>query len=134
MACLRRRKLRAISSSGRRDYARCGGEQPLFEQAGGCAVGLQMRCINHHRVHCLARACQRGEDAIEDANPAPANEAIVERLRRPVDGRGIPPSQPTPDDMNDAADDPTVIDPRHTARLVRQERLQPRELGLESQK
>ena len=93
-------------------------------------MGLEMGRVDHHRVGRAAVGCQGGEDPVEHPDPAPADEAVVERLRRPVDGGRVPPHQPAPDDMDNAADHPAVINPRHPARLIRQERLQPGELVL----
>ncbi len=45
-----------------------------------------------------------------------ADEAVVDRLRRPVLGWRIAPPQTVPDHEDDAADDPPIIDPRHTMR------------------
>ena len=71
-----------------------------------------MRGIDHDRASCLAHGGECGEDPVEDARLAPADEAVVERLRRAVDGRSIPPSQALPDDMDYPADDAPVIDTR----------------------
>ena len=56
------------------------------------------------------------EDLLEHPEPAPPDEAIVNRLRPTIVGGRIAPSQAVPDDEDDAADDPTAIHPRHTAR------------------
>lgn len=45
---------------------------------------LQVRGADHNAVRFYTRACQGREDAIEDAETAPADEAIIERLVRPV--------------------------------------------------
>ena len=115
-------------NSGRPSSCRYDGEHPLFEQAGGGAVRFEMRRVDHDGVSRLAPAGQGGEDPVEDADPAPADEAVVERLRRSVDAWRVPPHQPAPDDMNNPRNHPPVINPRHTARLVRQKRFQTREL------
>jgi hypothetical protein len=77
------------------------GNSPFFEQAGGGAVALQVRPVDHHGVRRRALPGQGCEDPVEDTNPAPADEAVVERLRRPADGGRVPPHQPAPDHVND---------------------------------
>jgi hypothetical protein len=88
-----------------------------------------VRRNNHHGVRRRALARQDCEYLVKDADPAPADETVVERLRRPVDRRGVPPHQPASDHVNDPRNHPPIIDPRHAARLVRQKRLQACELG-----
>lgn len=61
-------------------------------------------------------SCERGEDAIEDAEPAPADEAIIERLGRPVLLRGVLPLRAVLDDVDDPADYPAIVHPRHAMR------------------
>jgi len=58
----------------------------------------------------------------------PAHVAIVERLRRPVDGQRILPAAARLEHMRNVADYPAVVHLRHTPRLVRQQRLQPNPL------
>ena len=67
------------------------------------------------------------EDLLEHPEPAPPDEAIVNRVRPTIVGGRIAPSQAVPDDEDDAADDPTAIHPRHTARQ-RKIRLEPAHL------
>lgn len=70
-----------------------------------------------------------GEDALPHASLGPASEPVVERLLRPVDVlRTIAPAATALQCMDDAGEHPTVIDPRHTTRSLRQERLDPRPL------
>src|SRR5215467_9379635 len=66
-----------------------------------------------HRLH----------QAVPDAGFAPAVEAIVDRRRRPVAFRHVGPWCSRSQHPEDAVQHPTVIDPRHTAWLVRQQRL-----------
>lgn len=56
--------------------ARCVGEQPLFEQAGGGAVGLEMGDVEHQLLGLRPLVSQLGQDAIEHAQPAPADEPV----------------------------------------------------------
>lgn len=53
---------------------------------------------------------------VEHAQPAPADEPLVDRLVRTTLARCIPPAQPVRDHEGDPADDPTIIDPRHSMR------------------
>lgn len=64
---------------------------------------------------------QGGEDASEHGEPAPAHEAIIERLVRAVARRSVLPLQPVANDADDAADDPPIVHPLEAA-LARKER------------
>jgi len=90
---------------------------------------LQMRRVDHDAFRPGALAREGGEDAIEDAQPAPADEAVVQRLVRPVGFGRILPLQTIADHVNNAADDPSIIDPRHAMRK-REMRRNPRHLTL----
>src|SRR5690606_26961829 len=104
-------------------------EQPLFEQAGGRPVCFQVGRIDHQLVGLAALRREGREDPVENAEPAPADEAIVDRLRWTILGRRIAPSQAVPDDENDAAYNPTVIHPWYAVRQ-REIRLDPAHLRL----
>jgi hypothetical protein len=43
-----------------------------------------MRCVDHQLVGLASLARQRRKDAVEPAEPAPADEAIVDRLMRAI--------------------------------------------------
>ena len=60
------------------------------------------------------RRGQGGEDLVEHAHAAPADEPVVDSLGRAILGRGIAPAQTIADHEDDTADNPPVIDPRHT--------------------
>jgi len=72
-------------------------------------------------------ASGRGE-RVEDPNPhalrRPAHEPIVERLVRTIDLRRIDPAATGLQDVDDARDDPSVIDPRLASRVGRKQRLE----------
>src|SRR5690606_16749367 len=92
------------------------GVEPLFEQAGGRAVRFQMGRIDHQPIRLASVACETCEDTVEDAHPAPADKAVVERLVRAVlDGR-VAPAQAIADDVDNAADDPLVVHSRNAVR------------------
>ena len=70
-----------------------------------------------------------GEDALPHAAFGPAPEAVVERLLRTVDVLGtIAPATTALQSMDNPGEHPTVIDPRHTTRILRQKRFNPRPL------
>ena len=50
------------------------------------------------------------KNLVEDTHSAPADEAIVESFVRPILTRGILPLQALLDNINDPADDTSVID------------------------
>ena len=92
------------------------------------AVRLDMRAVDQHFGGRATRRRQRLEHLAPDALGRPADIAVVERLGRAVDRRRILPPATRLQHVDDAADHPPVIDPQHPARLVRQQRLQPRPL------
>ena len=68
------------------------------------------------------------EDIDPHAPGGPSDETIVERFAEPVDFRRVDPAASGLQDMNDAADDPAVIDPRLASSIGGKKRLKPREL------
>jgi hypothetical protein len=87
-----------------------------LEQAGRGSVRLEVRGVDDHPVGLSCLACESGEDAIEHPHACPANEAIVERLVRPVAGWCIAPAQSALDDEDDAAEDASIIHARDAVR------------------
>ena len=59
------------------------------------------------------------EVANRNALGGPADIAVVERLGRTVDRRGIPPPTTRLKHVHDPADPPPVVNPRNAPRLVR---------------
>jgi hypothetical protein len=90
---------------------------------------LQMRRVDHDALRSGALAREGGEDAIEDTKPAPADEAVVERLVPPVGLGRILLLQTVADHVDNAADDPSIIDAQHAMRK-REMRRNPRHLTL----
>ena len=88
-----------------------------------------MCCVDHDPVGLAGAASQFGEYPVEHPEPAPMDEPVVDRLVRPIPLGGVPPHQPMLDDVDDAPDDPTVIDPRNAVRK-REKRLDPAHLRL----
>ena len=81
-------------------------------------------------VH-LAR--QFGEYLIEHAKTAPAHEPAVNRLVRTVFARSITPPQTVPDDQDNSANHPSVVNSGNAMRQ-RGKRLDPAHLRLGEQK
>ncbi len=81
------------------------------EQTGRRSVRLQMGRVDHEFRRLGAALCRLDEDAPEHAQPAPADEALADRLVRPVAWRNVAPPQAIADDEDDAADDPPVNPP-----------------------
>lgn len=88
----------------------------LFEEAGRCPVRLEVRGIDHQGLGLAGPASKPGEDAVEHAQTAPSHEAVVQGLMGTVGRRGVAPAQPIADDVEDAADHPLVVHPRHPVR------------------
>jgi hypothetical protein len=93
---------------------------------GGCLlVDAHRRGIDH--LHLLIARLMSGDDGVHqlvpDALLAPAVEAVIDRRVRPVSFRQIRPGRSETQLIKDAIQDPAVINSWHTARLVRQQRL-----------
>lgn len=85
-------------------------------------MSLEVRAVDHQALGHAALTSQSGKDASEHAELAPADEPVVKCLVRPVDGWRIFPLKPVTNDVNDAADDPAIVDPSQ-ATGARKERL-----------
>ena len=90
-------------------------------------------CLHSGTVDEDVRRCASGgresmEKAFPDSLGSPSDIAVVESLPRPVVGRCVDPTPARLQDVDDTADDPTVIDPRLSARVARQVRRDPLEL------
>jgi hypothetical protein len=102
--------------------------------AGGCATRLQVRGIDHQRIRRAALGCEVYKYLVEQrsdgfptmlcisgtfaisAHSALTDEPIVDRFGWPILRWSVTPTLPVADYENDAADDPTAINPRHTMR------------------
>lgn len=91
-----------------------------------------MGSIDHQLIGLAALGGELGEDPVEDAQAAPADEAVVDRFVRAVAGRRIAPAQPVPDHEDDTAHDPPIIDPGDAV-LQRKIGLNPAHLRLAQQ-
>src|ERR1700722_17183525 len=60
------------------------------------------------------------EDALPDTTVRPAIVTVIDRCRRPIDGRNVTPSTACLQDMQDARDDRAVVDARLTRPATRQ--------------
>src|SRR3954468_23727116 len=76
-----------------------------------------MRRIYHQPIRCACLAYQGREDELENAAPAPANKAIIQRLVRPIAGWCVFPLQAVMDHVDDPADHTAIIDARQATRL-----------------
>lgn len=93
---------------------------------------LQVGGVDHQPIRLPALGGGLGEDAVEHAQAAPADEPVVDRLVRAITGRCITPAEPVPDHENNAAHNPPVIDPRNAMRQWKI-RLNPAHLRLAQQ-
>jgi hypothetical protein len=75
---------------------------------------FQIGGVDRQLIGLAALCRQFGKYPVEHAEAAPADEAVVDRLVKIVFSGRVAPPQPVPDHEEDAADDPPVIDPRHT--------------------
>src|SRR5271166_2325301 len=65
------------------------------------------------------------EDALPDATLRPPIVTVIDRCRRPIDGRNVAPSTARLQDMQDARDDRAVVDARLARPAARQVRAEP---------
>lgn len=93
-------------------------------------MSLEMGAVDHEGPAGGAFPSQGLEDAVEDPGLTPAHEAVVESLVRAVTSGRVAPHQSGADDMDDPADDSSIIDPRDAAHLVGQQGLQPGKLSV----
>ena len=108
------RRWYAVGRSAHPWFARCDGEQPPFEQARCVAMRFEVRCVDHKALGLGPFPGECREDPFEDAEAAPADEAVVERLVRPIILRRIVPLQAMLDNVDDAADDTAITDGGNT--------------------
>jgi hypothetical protein len=66
-------------------------------------MGFQMCSIDHQLLRLAAFGSQLSQNPIEYAEPAPADEAVIDRLVRTILSWHIAPSQPIAQNENDAA-------------------------------
>lgn len=97
-------------------------------------MSLDRRTVDQQLRRRAACRRQRLEDRFPDAFLRPTDEAVVERLARTVDRRSIDPTTAGLENVNDAADDAAIIDPRLAARVGRKMWLKPRELSFSQPK
>lgn len=76
-------------------------------------MSLQVGGVDHQCIGLAALGRQSGEDLVEHPKPAPADEAIVDRLVRAIVLGRVAPSQAVSDHKDDPADHPAVVDPRN---------------------
>ena len=88
----------------------------LFLKGSRSSGGLQVGGIDHQLIRPPALGRQRRKNEVEHARPAPADEAIVDRLVRAIVLRCVAPAQPVADHKDGPADHPSIVDPRHTVR------------------
>ena len=84
---------------------------------------FDMSRVDHLRIDRSSVASQFPEQVFPDAAPCPAHKAIINRRRWAVSFRTIAPAAATLENVNDAADDPTIVGPLHSAHIRRQMRL-----------
>ena len=72
--------------------------------------------VDHQLVGLAALGRQPGEDPVEHAQSAPADEAVIDRLVRAVVPGRVAPAQAVANNEDDPRDYPPVIDPRNPVR------------------
>jgi hypothetical protein len=115
--------------SGRRASARWLARAPPFS-ARGASVRLRIGRIPQHLSGRATSGRKRLEEAPPDAFDCPAQEPVVQRLRRAVLARRMPPRATRAQHMDDTAEHTPVVHPRLAASLRRQERRNPPHLRL----
>ena len=90
---------------------------------------LEVGTVDHQRLTFTSLRRQLGEDAGEDAEAAPADPAIVERLGRTIVQRRVSPPQPIAIYEDNSTQDATIVHSRFAMRQ-REERLETLHLRL----
>lgn len=99
-------KRHGVLSSGRLLCVRYNGKGPLFQQACCCSVRFETASINH-QPGCKAILFHKfGKDFVEVPQPTPSDKAIIVW---PIFRRGIFPLEAVLNDINNAADNTSVI-------------------------
>jgi hypothetical protein len=98
--------------------------------ARGASVRLRIGRIPQHLSGRATSGRKRLEEAPPDAFDCPAQEPVVQRLRRAVLARRMPPRATRAQHMDDTAEHTPVVHPRLAASLRRQERRKPPHLRL----
>jgi hypothetical protein len=109
--------------------ARWPARAPPFS-ARGASVRLRIGRIPQHLSGRATSGRKRLEEAPPDAFACPAHEPVVQRLRRAVLARRMPPRATRAQHMDDTAEHTPVVHPRLAASLRRQERRKPPHLRL----
>jgi len=91
-----------------------------------------MRRVDHQPVWLARLGHQGREDSLEHAEAPSVDEAVAEGLMRAIAARRIAPLQAIADRLDDAADNPPVVNTRQTAR-AREKRLDPAHLRVQQQ-
>src|SRR5215472_14014190 len=86
---------------------------------GGRAVGLDVRRVDHLRVHRSTIPSKLPEQHFPDTAPSPADKAVIDRGRRAILGRAIAPATTAFQYVHNAADDATIIGSFDTAYVRR---------------
>jgi len=84
---------------------------------------LDVRAIDSRRMGQYTRRDQRFQNVVPDLLVGPAVEAVVDRRVRAVFRRAVTPAAAGLQNMQDAADYPSVIDPPGARLVPRQMRL-----------
>jgi hypothetical protein len=89
---------------------------------------LDRRTVDQNLLRRTACRGQCMEDVSPDALCSPSNEPVVKRFARTINIRRVNPAATGFEHVHDAADDPSVVNPRLTPRIRRKKRLKPRKL------
>ena len=79
-------------------------------------MGFEVGCVDHDPVGFASSAGQFGEDAVGRPKPAPTHEPVIDRLVRAIPLGSIASHQAMLDDVDDARDNPAVINPLYAMR------------------
>ena len=94
----------------------------------GRAVRLDVGAVDGGAFGDRAGRRKRLDQVSPEPFARPAVKAVVDRGRRAIVGRTIAPPGPDLENMDDAGDHTTIIDPASTALVPRQQRLNDRPL------
>ena len=84
-------------------------------------MGLHIAAVDRDRAANPALIDQGLVDPLPDPPPGPAIKTVVDRRIGAVFARAVAPTAARSQDMKDAADDASIVDPARTRLIVRQQ-------------
>jgi len=118
-----------VSPPRERPMALSSAAFAFFLGRSALLVNPDMRTVDHHDI-AVASLGHRRQQLVPDPSLAPAHEPIVAGAVPPVALGNVSPGRACTKPPEDPVQHPTIIDPRHSTRLPRQQGLDDGPLGI----